>query len=249
MARRSSAGQGSPARFQAVVCDLFGTLIPMAQQGERLRNLEEMGRVLGVDPPTFAQSWLNSADERFRGTLGSLEQVIEHLAGAQGAQPTSEMVHRALQLRLGAVRALLDRAAPLIPALDSFRAAGLRLALISDTTEETVRLWPETALSSRFDVAVFSCVEGICKPDPRIYRHALGRLRLSPSGCAYVGDGGSQELSGAEAVGLSAFMYRYPDEAEAGAVGRLNEDTAWRGTRLTDLRDLLRFAPDPPHDG
>lgn len=240
-----SAPGAHPLQFDGILVDLFGTLIPMGHQEARLRNLEEMGRILDLDPATFTTQWLDCGYDRFRGRLGSLERTVERLALAQGVRPNSTAIHRALEVRLELTRGLLARTGPSLPALDALRAAGLRLGLVSDTSEETVRLWPATPLSSRFDVAVFSWVEGTCKPDPRMYRKALEGLGLPPAKCAYVGDGGSRELSGAEAVGLSAFMYRYPVE-EDGALSRLDEDTGWTGTKLTDLRELLRFAPNPP---
>lgn len=236
-----------PSQFEAILIDLWGTLLPGADDGERRRNLEEMAQVLDVNPSAFVSRWTDSIGERCLGSLGSLEQTIEHLAVALGARPSPNAVREALEIRMGFQRVLHNQAGPCLPALDALRAAGFRLAIVSDSSEETVRLWPESHLSPRFEVAVFSCVEGTCKPDPRMYRRALGTLGLAPSKCAYVGDGGSHELTGAEAVGLTAFKYRFPDVHQDDA--RFNEDTAWRGTRLVDLRELLRFAPHPPRDG
>ena len=57
-------------------------------------------------------------------------------------------------------------------------------------------------LEGCFDVEVFSCEVGWVKPEPEIYRLCLQRLGLSASDCIFVGDGGSNELDGAKAVGL-----------------------------------------------
>jgi putative hydrolase of the HAD superfamily len=81
-------------------------------------------------------------------------------------------------------------------------------------------------------------VEGFCKPDPRMYKLALERLRLPADRCAFVGDGGSRELSGAESVGLAAFLYRFPEEP-TGLEARYDPDTEWKGRALNDLSDLL----------
>jgi putative hydrolase of the HAD superfamily len=197
-----------------------------------------MARVLEVSPPKFAQAWLNSFDQRTRGDLGSLEQTIGHIATALGGRPSSANITRAARIRLRFARGLLESAGPTLPALDELRAAGTRLALISDTSDDTVRLWSGAPLSLRFEVVVFSSAERVRKPDPRIYQIGLDRLKLPPSRCAYVGDGGSHELTGAEAMGLTVFQYLFPGEDESTAF-RLEQDTEWKGTRLTDLRELL----------
>lgn len=45
----------------------------------------------------------------------------------------------------------------------------------------------------------------MAKPDPAIYRRALDDLGVMPSQVAFVGDGGSDELAGAAAVGMRSF--------------------------------------------
>jgi putative hydrolase of the HAD superfamily len=47
-------------------------------------------------------------------------------------------------------------------------------------------------------------VEHVAKPDPEIYLRAVQRLGAEPASAAYIGDGGDDELGGAERVGLQA---------------------------------------------
>jgi putative hydrolase of the HAD superfamily len=229
-------------RFDGVLFDLFGTLIPTGNQLARLRSLREIGRMLGVDPESFAQQWLACFDARVRGATGTLEATIERLSRSLGGRPDPTALARAVALRLEFTRGLLRSTDAILTALDDLRAIGVRLALVSDTSEETVRLWRDTPLSARFHAAVFSCEEGLRKPDPRIYERALERLGLPAAGCAYVGDGGSHELTGARAVGLTPFQFRFPDEAEDVAY-RLDVDADWSGPSLTDLSELGRGPP------
>lgn len=69
-------------------------------------------------------------------------------------------------------------------------------------------------LAPLVDAAVFSCVEGVKKPDSRIYRLACSRLAVEPQECLYVGDGASDELPGATAFGMWAVQLR-PGDTEA----------------------------------
>ena len=227
--------------FDGILVDLWGTLLPYAEESAREANLARMARTLDVDPTGFTTAWIDSIGERCRGSLGSLETTVERFALALGGRPSSEAIRRATDLRLEFSRSTLDRVEPILPGLDALRRSGFRLAIVSDSTEETVRLWPETRLSSRFDLAVFSFEQRVCKPDPRMYAQALSGLGLPPARCAYVGDGGSRELTGAESVGLTAFQYRYPGQSREDP--RFDEDVHWRGTHLADLRELLAFAP------
>jgi putative hydrolase of the HAD superfamily len=124
------------------------------------------------------------------------------------------------------------------PGLDALIRAGRPLAVVSDCSVETPRLWSSTQLGQRIQATVFSCVEGIYKPDPRMYGRGLQLLGLPAERCAFVGDGGSRELTGAAAVGLRAFQYRFPGD-EGLPDARYDPDTEWRGPILQDLRDLL----------
>lgn len=232
-----------PGSLEAVLFDLFGTLIPTGSQPGRAENLEEMARLLGVEPSNFARRWMDSFDDRARGRLGDAASTIERLARDLGVRPDAIAVDRALTLRLRYVRSLFEEGRSSLAALEALRRAGLRLALVSDTSDDTVRLWPSTEFASRFDATVFSCVEGSRKPDPRMFRLALERLDLPPSACAYVGDGGSHELSGAEASGLRAFQYVFPEDP-MGAY-RVDLDVGWNGPQLADLLDLLELGRRP----
>jgi putative hydrolase of the HAD superfamily len=229
--------------FDAVLVDLWGTLLPYADENEREQNLAEMARILGVEPDPFVEAWIGSISERCLGSLGSLEDTVRRFALAQGVRASADEVERAVRCRLEFARLTLDESGPVLGAVDALRRAGLRLAIVSDSTEETVRLWPQTRLSPRFEHAVFSFTERTCKPDPRMYLRALGALDLTPSRVAYVGDGGSRELTAAEGVGLTAFKYRFPDAKQD--VPRFDEDVHWRGPRLADLSELVPFAPRP----
>jgi FMN phosphatase YigB (HAD superfamily) len=64
----------------------------------------------------------------------------------------------------------------------------------------------------------------LAKPDPEIYREAMRRLQADVSQTWFIGDGGDEELSGAEQAGLRAFravwfLRRWPHfREEPGAI-------------------------------
>jgi gamma-glutamylaminecyclotransferase len=86
--------------------------------------------------------------------------------------------------------------------LRRLRKAGLKLALLSNADLLEIAAFRGSALAGLFDVEVFSCDAGCAKPEAAIYHACLDALRLAASDCVFVGDGGSDELAGAKAVGL-----------------------------------------------
>jgi putative hydrolase of the HAD superfamily len=211
----------------AVVFDLFNTLVPGAD-ATRDRMLEEMAVVVGVEPAAFVRAHHESWPDRL--VRWDAVETVRILAGRLGAQPSTAAVTHAVRLRLDlGARLLADVTPATLDALDALRAGGYRLALVSNTTAETTDLWPATALSTRFDAAVFSPDVGAAKPDPRIYRAAADRLGVRATDCWFVGDGADGELAGAAAVGMAALRTTEFQDT----------DPAWPGERIASLAELV----------
>lgn len=64
---------------------------------------------------------------------------------------------------------------------------------------------------------------------------------MEPSTCLYVGDGAYGELTGAEAVGMTAFLLADPDVDPLGSLTPERDD--WHGAQVSDLRELLDLLP------
>lgn len=62
------------------------------------------------------------------------------------------------------------------------------------------------------EMVVESCLEGICKPDPRIYQLCLQRLGLQPSQSIFLDDLG-QNLKAAASLGIHTIKVRDPETA------------------------------------
>jgi putative hydrolase of the HAD superfamily len=67
-----------------------------------------------------------------------------------------------------------------------------------------VLAWSTCPLAPQFQSTVFSCAEGVAKPDPEIYLRAVRQLSARPATTLFIGDGGDDELTGAERAGLRA---------------------------------------------
>ena len=105
--------------------------------------------------------------------------------------------------RLAAKARPFERMDPqVIETLSSLRQAGYRIGLISNCSHDEIAAWDASELSALVDAPVFSCVEGLIKPEPAIYQLACDRLEVDTGAAVFAGDGGSDELRGADAAGL-----------------------------------------------
>jgi putative hydrolase of the HAD superfamily len=100
---------------------------------------------------------------------------------------------------------------PMLKAVEQAQEVGVPTGLISNSwvmdhyTEE---------IRDLFDVVVISAEVGLHKPQPEIYRLAAEQIGVEPEDCVFVDDL-RENCEGAEAVGMTAVLYRDADEAIA----------------------------------
>jgi len=111
----------------------------------------------------------------------------------------AEMVSRDQELLLANAR-LFDDA---IPFLTRLRDRGIKIAIVSNCTENTRAMLAATGVDKLADELVLSCEVLSAKPSPEIFRHALGRLGVSPEAALFVDDQG-RFCAGSVAVGIRA---------------------------------------------
>ena len=117
----------------------------------------------------------------------------------------ADRVQHACRERIRANETVFEKAdSELVTLTRDLRARGVRLATISNCIAEDVSGWPRCAFAPHFACAVFSFAAGAVKPDARIYLDATERLGVQPEDTLYIGDGGDDELAGAERAGLRA---------------------------------------------
>jgi putative hydrolase of the HAD superfamily len=92
------------------------------------------------------------------------------------------------------------------PALQDLRRLGLRLVTVSNSNGRLSELFDRLGLSPYFDCLIDSFVEGVEKPDPRLFRIALSRAGASAESTLHVGDLYYVDVVGARAAGLSAVL-------------------------------------------
>ena len=93
--------------------------------------------------------------------------------------------------------------ADVVDAFDAWRAAGVRVAVLTNGINEQQRRKLAT-LGVLDDVEFVVALDdlGVGKPDPRMYAEACRRFGLAPSDVVYVGDDVERDAVGASAAGL-----------------------------------------------
>ena len=118
----------------------------------------------------------------------------------------------------GAVSAIVkpvEGNAPTVLAL--LAAQGLGLGLVSNTFWAPAMHDADLARFGLLDylpARVYSCVFGMTKPHPSIYRHALDKLDVAPAEAVFVGDKLKVDIAGPQKLGIRAVLVASPFRVE-----------------------------------
>ena len=226
--------------YRAVVFDFFGTLTCSVQRGPQHADI---ARTLGCDPEIVRSVLDRTFHSRARGTFGSAEATLRWVTEQAGGRPRNAQLRAALTARVDALRADTRLRPDAVSALTAIRHRGLRTAVVSDCTHELPAFLPGLPIAPLLDARVYSVELGVCKPDPAIYLAACAQLGVTPEECVYIGDGGSHELSGAAAIGMTAVRLTAPDLADHLV---FDQDTTFTGPSVASLTALLTLLDRTP---
>ena len=113
------------------------------------------------------------------------------------------------------------------PALERLAAEGYVLGLISNFEAWLDDLLADLGVREAFTVRVISGIEGMEKPDPRIYRLALERAGIEPREAVYVGDSPEFDVDPPAALGMFPVL-----------IDRRGRHVGHVGARITDMAQL-----------
>jgi putative hydrolase of the HAD superfamily len=226
-------------RHDAVIFDLFGTLVDTVTPLEYEAMLRAVASALGADHDAFQAQWRATIQEREAGTLGNVDRVLTATAEAVGTSPSYEGVTAAKEAWLARARSWLTPRYNALQTIEGFRSAGYKVGLLSNCSGEVPPLWQEGPLATLVDAPVFSSDVGMMKPDPQIYRLVCFQLEVAPERCLFVGDGGARELTGARKLGMEVVLLRVPGEEHTWFDAAYRQDALeWEGATVTDLSEL-----------
>ena len=149
---------------------------------------------------------------------------------------TEEAVDEAARLERESLRQSVGVYGQTLPLLERLRALGFRLGLLSNSSDTAALPLEFFSLPTLFDALVLSHLEGMLKPDPRIYCLACERLGVLAAECAYVADGGFGELDAAHALGMLAV--KVEQDRQSSDYG----SSTYHDLLLRDLTELVPLA-------
>jgi putative hydrolase of the HAD superfamily len=116
------------------------------------------------------------------------------------------------------------------PALERLIDDGARLAVVSNWDSRLPQVLEMLELAPYFEEVAVSHLEGVEKPDPRIFHRVLERLEIGPEAAVHVGDVPELDLDGARAAGVECVLIDRKGKIDA----KLNP--------FADLSELPRIA-------
>jgi putative hydrolase of the HAD superfamily len=235
---RLTPGYPSGVRFRAVFFDVGETLVHPAPSYPELfsavllrsgvvRSPEQVVEASRVVFHRFSEAardqelWTTSPERSERFWKGVYDRMLRSLDMAD-VDGLSDLLYREFTDITN--YALFDDVRPMIRALG---ANGLTLGIVSNFEAWLEDLLVHLGIRESFPVRVISGIEGVEKPDPRIFGLALARSRVDAADAAFVGDNPEFDVVPAEALGMTTVLIdrrgRFPDHD---------------GIRIEDLRDL-----------
>lgn len=192
---------------KAVIFDLFETLI--TEWGHKKYTKNEMCADLGIERKNFDIYWDEKEQERYMGKI-NFEDSILYVCKNCGKYVDNLMLSSIVDKRIKTKSACFEYVIPdIFQLLRNLKAMGLRTAIISNCSSEEVKALKESEIYQYFDEVILSYEVHMKKPDTCIYEEVAKRLGVTLIECVFVGDGGSNELMGAKAVGMKAIQAKW----------------------------------------
>jgi 2-haloacid dehalogenase len=175
--------------------DLNGTLVDPSVLAEPLGGASEAPLVLEALEEANRMAMVLTLGGRRAAFKDLFEAALRRALELDGRD--AGLAGEALRL-LGAMPAFPDAAA----ALERLRAAGLRLAVLTQSSAHAAeRVLRFAGLREAFELVLSADDAGAFKPDGRAYAMALGRVGAEPAGTWFVA-GHWWDVAGAAAAGL-----------------------------------------------
>jgi putative hydrolase of the HAD superfamily len=202
-------------RFEVVISDFGGVLTTplvesvMAFQDRTGLTPEALGR--GMAAATEANGGENPLFEMERGEIAEaafLDQLTDALEPLLGHRPE---MHRFREIYFEA----LDPNPPMIELMRELKAAGHRMAMLTNNVREWEPLWRSMMpVDEIFETVVDSGFVGCRKPESAIYALTLERVGAPAEACLFVDDV-EVNCEGARRAGIEAIHFRDNEQAIA----------------------------------
>jgi putative hydrolase of the HAD superfamily len=198
-------------QIAAVVFDWGGVLIDNPAAG----LMEYCARALGVSVDQYTRAH-DRYGEAFQKGLIPEEAFWQRVCGDLDRPPPKP------SFWAQAFRAVYSPRDEVFALAGQVRQNGYRTVLLSNTEAPAMEFFLGLRYPM-FDAAVFSCTEGVCKPQKEVYEIAARKLGTAPGQCVFVDDKPTF-VDGARGAGMSGIVYE--------SLGQVKRDLAALGVRM-----------------
>ena len=180
------------ADIQAVIFDLYGTLIYLADEKKPYTKL-------------FQDLGFQTPNEFRKVRRIALEENFENLASlVRRLKPNTQIDLTDYQQELEKELASATLYFETTDALSKLKNQKTRLGLISNLASPYKKPFFDLEINEYFDEMLFSCDVGLRKPDQRIYENIVEKFGISPSQALMIGDKFHADVDGPKSIGMNA---------------------------------------------
>ncbi|MFC1952922.1 HAD family hydrolase [Chloroflexota bacterium] len=224
-------------KYKAVIFDLGGTLVHTSNWSDYANAARKMASILSAPIEYFTKLWMEQSVGLGTGHFQSYHDYIRHICSQLQLIPHDTQVQEAANMPFEMTKRMLtSHHEGGIELLTFLKTNGCKTGLITDCATDIPTLWDDTLFAPLFDVAIFSCYEGMNKEDIRIFELAGNKLGVKPNMCLYIADGMRQELENASKIGMSALKIQTTAET-----GYNPWSERWDGPVISSLSEVMEF--------
>lgn len=127
-------------------------------------------------------------------------------------------------------------------ALDAVERLGgrFRLGVIANQLREVIDALHDLGFGKHMEIFAVSEVVGFRKPDPELYRHAVGQAGCRPEEALMIGDRVDNDIAPARAIGMRTILYQLSHESK-GYTPRGEQERLYFESQLRE--SICRIAP------
>ncbi len=188
--------------IKAVIFDWGGVLI----DDPRPALMRYCAKALGVSEETYVKAHNKFMDDFQKGLLS------EQIFWAKVCKELNRPKPQVRSLWGDAFRAAYSPRTDMFSLVARLKKNGYRTALLSNAEVPAMQFFGELRYDM-FDVAVFSCAEGMIKPARKIYEITVDRLGCDPEQAVFIDDR-QENINGAKEAGLNAILFKNVEQVK-----------------------------------
>jgi len=176
----------------------------------------DWGGVLIENPHTglvaYCAHYLNVAEEEIRTVFHKFEQNFQKGTTSEDVFWEKVCIDLGIQkpsipsLWGTAFRTVYRENKEIFSLASSLKKNGYKIGFLSNTEIPAMNFFNEQNYDM-FDVTIFSCAEGMRKPEKKIYQIAFKKLQVQPNETVFIDDN-KEYINGAEQLGMNAILFK-----------------------------------------